>query len=53
MITVTVEEAPAQMSKLLKKVKAGETVIITSGPENTPVGRLVPLAADAPKAPGA
>jgi len=40
MITVTVEEAQAQMSKLLRRAKAGETVIITMGPENAPVATL-------------
>lgn len=40
MITVTVDEAQAQMSKLLRRAKAGETVIITMGPENAPVAKL-------------
>jgi len=39
-ITVTIFEAKTNLSELLKKVRAGETVIITSGREKTPIAKL-------------
>ena len=40
MITATIFEAKTNLSELLKKAQEGETVIITSGRERTPVARL-------------
>ena len=40
MITATTFEAKTNLSELLKQVQAGETVIITSGREKTPVAKL-------------
>ena len=40
MITATMFEAKTNLSELVKQVQAGETVIITSGREKTPVARL-------------
>ena len=40
MITATIFEAKTNLSELLKKAQEGETVIITSGREKTPVARL-------------
>lgn len=40
MITATMFEAKTKLSKLVRQVQAGETVIITSGREKTPVARL-------------
>ena len=38
--TVTMFEAKTKLSELVKKVQAGETVIITSGRNKTPVAEL-------------
>jgi prevent-host-death family protein len=43
MITATIFEAKTNLSELLKQVQTGETVIITSGREKTPVARLGPI----------
>ena len=40
MKTVTVHEAKTHLSRLLREVEAGETLILARG--NTPVARLVP-----------
>ena len=40
MITATIFEAKTNFSELVKKAQAGETVIITSGREKTPVAKL-------------
>jgi prevent-host-death family protein len=40
MTTATIFEAKTNLSELVKKAQAGETVIITSGREKTPVARL-------------
>jgi prevent-host-death family protein len=40
MITATIFEAKSKLSELLKKAQAGETVIITSGRDKTPVAKL-------------
>lgn len=40
MITATIFEAKTHLSELLKQVQAGETVIITSGRNKTPVAKL-------------
>jgi antitoxin (DNA-binding transcriptional repressor) of toxin-antitoxin stability system len=40
MITATIFEAKTGLSELIKKAQNGETVIITSGKEKTPVARL-------------
>ena len=40
MVTATIFEAKTNLSELLKKAQAGETVIITSGRDKTPVARL-------------
>ena len=40
MITATIFEAKTNLSELLKRAQQGETVIITSGREKTPVARL-------------
>jgi prevent-host-death family protein len=40
MITATIFEAKTNLSDLVKKAQAGETVIITSGRNKTPVARL-------------
>lgn len=40
MITATIFETKTNLSELLKKVRAGETVIITSGREKTPIAKL-------------
>ena len=43
MITATIFETKTKLSELLRKVQSGETVIITSGREKTPVARLQPM----------
>jgi prevent-host-death family protein len=43
MLTATIFEAKTKLSELLKKVQAGETVIITSGRAKTPVAKLEPI----------
>jgi antitoxin (DNA-binding transcriptional repressor) of toxin-antitoxin stability system len=40
MTTATIFEAKTNLSELVKKAQNGETVIITSGREKTPVARL-------------
>jgi len=40
MVTATIFEAKTNLSDLVKKAQSGETVIITSGREKTPVARL-------------
>ena len=40
MVKATVYEAKTNLSTLVKKAQKGETVIITSGREKTPVARL-------------
>jgi prevent-host-death family protein len=40
MITATIFEAKTNFSHLVKQAQKGETVIITSGREKTPVARL-------------
>ena len=40
MITATIFEAKTKLSELIRQVQAGETVVITSGREKTPVARL-------------
>ena len=40
MIKATIFEAKTNLSELLKKAQEGETVIITSGREKTPIARL-------------
>jgi prevent-host-death family protein len=40
MIRVTISEAKTNLSDLVKRAQKGETVIITSGRDKTPVARL-------------
>ncbi len=40
MVTATIFEAKTNLSDLLRQVQAGETVVITSGREKTPVAKL-------------
>jgi prevent-host-death family protein len=40
MITATIFEAKTNLSELVKSAQRGETVIITSGRDKTPVARL-------------
>ena len=40
MIKATIYEAKTNLSELVKKAQKGETVIITSGREKTPVAKL-------------
>lgn len=40
MVTATIFEAKTNLSELIKKAQAGETVVITSGREKTPVAKL-------------
>lgn len=40
MISATIFEAKTKLSELVKKAQKGETVIITSGRDKTPVARL-------------
>jgi prevent-host-death family protein len=42
-VEYTVHEAKTHLSKLLQQAQAGETVVITSGREKTPIVRLVPV----------
>jgi prevent-host-death family protein len=44
MTKATMFEAKTNLSELVKKAQAGETVIITSGKARTPVARLEPIA---------
>ena len=47
MISVTIDEAKSQLSKLIEQVERGEEVVIARGKE--PVARLVPYAHERPK----
>ncbi len=49
MTTATIFEAKTKLSELVRKAQAGETVIITSGREKTPVVRLEPVQPVKPK----
>ena len=40
MVTATMFEAKTNLSELVKKAQAGETVILTSGRNKTPVAKL-------------
>ncbi|MBV9181651.1 MAG: type II toxin-antitoxin system prevent-host-death family antitoxin [Acidobacteria bacterium] len=40
MIKITIYQAKTNLSELIKKAQKGETVIITSGREKTPVAKL-------------
>ena len=40
MVTATIFEAKTNLSDLVKKAQKGETVIITSGRDKTPVAKL-------------
>ncbi len=40
MVTATIFEAKTRLSELIRQVQAGETVVITSGREKTPVAKL-------------
>jgi prevent-host-death family protein len=43
MITATIFEAKTNLSELIKKARKGETIIITSGRDKTPVAKLEAL----------
>lgn len=43
MVSATIFEAKTNLSALLKQVQSGETVIITSGRNKTPVAKLEPI----------
>ena len=43
MITATIFEAKTKLSQFIRQVQDGETVVITSGREKTPVARLEPM----------
>ncbi len=43
MITATIFEAKTNLSELVRKAQAGESVIITSGREKLPVVKLEPI----------
>ena len=49
MITATIFEAKTNLSGLVKKVQAGETVIVTSGCGKTPVAKLEAVPPQIPK----
>lgn len=49
MVQVTLEEASAQLSRLIRDANTGEEVIITQ--DNHPVARLVGVPDDAPRLP--
>jgi prevent-host-death family protein len=40
MITATIYEAKTKLSELIKKAQKGETIIITSGRDKTPVAKI-------------
>ena len=48
MITATIFEAKTTLSELIRQVQNGETVVITSGREKTPVATLAPVKPTAP-----
>jgi len=43
MATATIFEAKTNLSALIKKTQAGETIIITSGRNKIPVAKLSPI----------
>jgi antitoxin (DNA-binding transcriptional repressor) of toxin-antitoxin stability system len=43
MSSATIFEAKTNLSRLIKQVQKGETVIITSGREKTPVAKIGPV----------
>jgi prevent-host-death family protein len=43
MVRATIFEAKTNLSELIRQVQAGETVVITSGREKTPVAKLEPI----------
>ncbi len=43
MVSATMYEAKTTLSELVKQAQKGETVIITSGREKTPVARIIPI----------
>ena len=49
MVTATIYEAKTNLSELLKQAQRGETVIITSGRDKTPVAKLEAIAPVAKK----
>jgi prevent-host-death family protein len=53
MVTATIFEAKTRLSELLKQAQSGETVVITSGREKTPVARLEPISPSKKKRLGA
>jgi len=53
MASATIFEAKTNLSELIKKAKAGERVVITSGREKTPVAELTAIAPSKPKRLGA
>jgi antitoxin (DNA-binding transcriptional repressor) of toxin-antitoxin stability system len=53
MVKATIFEVKTNLSALLKKVEKGETVIITSGREKTPVAKIEPMEPVAKKRLGA
>ena len=44
-VTATIYEAKTNLSELIKKAQAGDTVTITSGRDKTPVATIEPVAA--------
>ena len=50
MVRATIFEAKTNLSALVKKAQAGETVIITSGRSKTPVAKLCPAEPVQPRA---
>jgi prevent-host-death family protein len=53
MIHATIFEAKTTLSHLVKQVRTGEQVVITSGREKTPVAQLIPMVAPEKKRLGA
>ena len=49
MISATIYEAKTNLSELVKQAQEGETVIITSGREKTPVAKILPIEPIVPK----
>ena len=49
MITTTLEEAQRCLSQLVDQVQAGETVVITSGLEDTPVATINAVVRELPE----
>lgn len=50
MKTVNIHEAKTQLSRLLKRVEAGEEVVVARA--GKPVAKLVPVSAKKPREPG-